>query len=130
MDEKMEQYIFDESNGLWYQQCGDYYIPCLALTNDEEYQIGKYGRMHRSFLQEYHPVLYSTLLARGTLWKVLIDVDRACRERMEVMCQSMKEQEGVTEALKAANQMEWVRCMNSIRDRAEESILHELVYVV
>lgn len=130
MEEKIEQYIFDESNGLWYQRCRDCYIPCLTLAENEDYQIGKYGRMHRRFLQEHHPIFYSTLLAKGTLWKVLTDVDWACRERMEIMCQAMAEQENVTEALKAADQMEWVRRMNSIRNRAKEIVLRELVYAV
>lgn len=76
MGEKMKEYIFDEANGLWYQRCGDYYIPCLTLDDGEDYQIGKYGRMHRSFL----------------------------RERMDTICATMKKQEGVTEALKAADQ--------------------------
>ena len=130
MDEKLEPYVFDESNGLWYQLCGDYYIPCLTLPESENYQIGKYGRMHRSFLQECHPAVYSALLAKGTLWKVLADVDRACQERMEFMILAMKKQEGVTEALKAADPMEWVRHMNSIHNRAEEIVLHEVVYAL
>lgn len=124
----MEQYIFNESNGLWYQLCGDYYIPRLTLGEDENLRIGKYGRMHRRFLQEHRPVLYSVLLTSGKLFRVLANVDRACRERMDVLIPAMKEREGVTEALKAADQMEWVRRMNSIHNRAEEIVLRELVY--
>ena len=128
MKGKMEPYIYDESNGLWYQLCGDYYIPCLTLGEDEDYDIGKYGRMHRAYLKDYRPGVYTTLVMNGTLFRVLADVERSCRERMEVTISAMKEQEGVTEAMKAANQMEWVRRMNSIHNRAEEIILHELVY--
>lgn len=128
MENKLDEYIYDESNGLWYQLCGDYYIPCLTLGEDEDYEIGKYGRMHRAYLKDHRPGVYTTLVMNGTLFRVLEDVERSCRERMEVMISAMKEQEGVTETLKAADQMEWVRRMNSIHNRAEEIVLHELVY--
>ena len=119
--------IFEEMGGT-YRQVGDYLIPNITLPDDGEYQIGKYGRMHRSYLKEHRPVLYANFLTSGTLHRHLAEIDQACNERMEILVSDMAEQEGVTEALKAADQMEWVRRMNSIRNRAEEIVLTELVY--
>ena len=119
--------IFEEMGGT-YRQVGDYFIPNLVLSNDGEYQIGKYGRMRRSYLKEHRPSLYSTLILDGILFKHLAEIDQACNERMENIVSAMAKQEGVTEALKAANQIEWVCRMNSIRNRAEEIVLTELVY--
>ena len=118
--------LFEEMGGTYHWE-GDYLIPDLELPEQEEYQLGKYGRLHRSFLKEHHPARYSHLILEGRLWNHLVEIDRSCRKRMEVMVDAMKRQEGVTEALKAADQMEWVRRMNSIQSRAEESVLHELV---
>ncbi len=119
--------IFEELGGT-YTKVGDYYIPDLVLPEQEEYQIGKYGNLHRRYLKEHRPVLYANYLTNGTLHKHLAEIDKACRERMKILCSGMAEREGVTEALKAADQMEWVRRMNSIRNRAEEIVLFELVY--
>ena len=110
--------IFEEMGGT-YRQVGDYFIPNITLPDDGEYQIGKYGRMRRSYLKKYRKILYNNYLA---------EIDQACNERIENIISAMAKQEGVTEALKATNQMEWVRYMNSIRNRAEEIILTELVY--
>ena len=119
--------IFEEMDGT-YRQVGDYFIPNLVLPDDSEYQIGKYGRMRRSYLKEHRPILYTNLLTSGTLHRHLAEIDQACNERMAIIVSDMAKQEGVTEALKAADQMEWVRRMNSIRSRAEEIVLTELVY--
>ena len=119
--------IFEEMGGT-YRQVGDYFIPNITLPDDGEYQICKYGRMRRSYLKEHRPSLYSTLILDGILFKHLAEIDQACNERMETIISAMAKQEGVTEALKAADQMEWVRRMNSIRNRAEEIVLSELVY--
>ena len=119
--------IFKEMGGT-YRQVGDYFIPNITLPDDGEYQIGKYGRMRRSYLKEHHPILYNNYLLEGTLFKHLAEIDQDCNERMEIVVSAMAKQEGVTEALKAADQMEWVRRINSIRNRAEEIILTELVY--
>ena len=119
--------IFEEMGGT-YRQVGDYFIPNITLPDDGEYQIGKYGRMRRSYLKEYRKILYNNYVLEGTLFKHLAEIDQACNERIENIISSMAKQEGVTEALKATNQMEWVRYMNSIRNRAEEIILTELVY--
>ena len=119
--------IFEEMGGT-YRQVGDYFIPNITLPDDGEYQIGKYGRMRRSYLKEYRKILYNNYVLEGTLFKHLAEIDQACNERIENIISAMAKQEGVTEALKATNQMEWVRYMNRIRNRAEEIILTELVY--
>ena len=119
--------IFEEMGGT-YRQVGDYFIPNITLPDDGEYQIGKYGRMRRSYLKAHRPVLYANYLTSGTLHQHLAEIDQACNERMEIIVSAMAKQESVTETLKAADQLEWVRRMNSIRSRAEEIILTELVY--
>lgn len=98
------------------------------MPDTGDYTIGKYGRMRRTYLKDHHPAFYSTLILDGTLFKHLAEIEQACNERMEVITTAMVKQEGVTEALKAADQMEWVRRMNNIRNRAEEVVLQELVY--
>ena len=119
--------IFEEVGGT-YRQVGDYFIPNITLPDDGEYQIGKYGRMRRSYLKEYRKILYNNYVLEETLFKHLAEIDQVCNERIENIVSAMAKQEGVTEALKAADQIEWVRRMNSIRNRAEEIVLHELVY--
>ena len=119
--------IFEEMGGT-YRQVGDYLIPNLVLPDDGDYQIGKYGRMRRSYLQEHRKILYTNYVMEGMLFKHLAEIDQACNERMEIIVSAMSEQEGVNEALKAADQMEWVRRKNNIRNRAEEIILNELIY--
>ena len=113
---------------LTYRKCGDYYIPNLTLRDSKEYSIGKYGWMRRTYLEKHRPFLYHELLVTERLMAHLEEIDTACREQLEVMEKDMMAQEGVTEALKAADHMEWVRRCNSIRSRAEEVILRELVY--
>lgn len=111
--------IFEEMGGT-YRQVGDYFIPSITLPDDGEYQIGKYGRMRRSYLKEYRKILYNNYVLEGTLFKYLAEIDQIGNERIENIVSAMAKQEGVTEALKAADQIEWVRRMNSIRNRAEE----------
>ena len=123
----MKKTIFEEMGGT-YRQEGDYLIPNLALPDEPEYQIGKYGRMRRNYLKEHRPVLYANLLTSGTLHRHLAEIDQACNERMEIIVSAMAKQEDVTETLKASAQMEWVRHMNSIRSLVEEIVLTELVY--
>ena len=113
---------------LTYTKVGDYYIPDLALDDDAEYEIGLYGRMRARFLKEHHSGTYTSLRLTGKLWKHLAEIDTACNERMDFLISTMAKQEGVTEALKATDQMEWVGRINNIRNRAEEIIFHELVY--
>ena len=119
--------LFEEMGGT-YRQEGDYLIPNLSLPDESEYQIGKYGRMRRSYLKEHRPILYANYLTSGTLHRHLAEIDEACNERMVIIVSAMAKQEDGTETLKASDQMEWVRRMNSIRSRAEEIVLAELVY--
>ena len=119
--------IFEEMGGT-YRQVGYYFIPNITLPDDGEYQIGKYGRMRRSYLKKYRKILYNNYVLEGTLFKHLAEIDQVCNERIENIVSAMAKQEGVTEAFKAADQIEWVRRMNSICNRAEEIILTELVY--
>ena len=113
---------------LTYTKVGDYYIPDLALDDDAECEIGTYGRMRQRFLEEHPHGTYTSLLLTGKLWKHLTDIDTDCHERMDFLISTMAKQEGITESLKASNQMEWLGRMNNIRSRAEEIVLHELVY--
>ena len=112
---------------ITYSKCGDVYLPDLKIE-DGAMTIGKYGRMRKRYLKEHRPALYSNLLLADELFRHLAEIDRACEDRMELIIRQIKETEGVTEALKAADQMEWVRRMNNVRSRAEEIMLHELVY--
>ena len=119
--------LFEQMGGTYCRE-GDFLIPNLVLPDTGDYQIGKYGRMRRSYLKDHRPVLYANLLTSGTLHRHLAEIDQACNERMEIIVSAMAKWEDVTEVLKAADQMEWVRRMNSIRSRAEEIVLTELVY--
>ena len=110
-----------------YHRCGDYLLPDLTIP-DEPVTLGKYGRMRKTYLQAHKPILYNALLLSGELTKHLAEVDEQCRERLETLVPQMMQQEGVDEALKASNQMEWVARMNNIHARAEEILLNELVY--
>ena len=117
--------LFEEMGGI-YRQVGDYFIPNLILPDDSDYRIGKYGRLRRNYLKEHRKILYTNYVAEGTLFKHLSEIDQACNERMEIIVPAMAKQEGVTEALKAADQMEWVRRKNSIHSRAEEIVLDKV----
>ena len=123
----MEQSLY-EKQGRSYTKVGDYLLPNLVLDETERRHIGKYGRLRKRYLKEHRRALYTNLLLTGKLDQHLTEIDEACEDRMELIARQMAKREGVTEALKAADQMEWVRRMNSIRNRAEEIVLHELVY--
>lgn len=112
---------------LTYTRNGDNLFPALYLE-DANLPIGKYGLLRKSYLKEHKHGCYSSLLLTGKLDAHLAEIDRTCTERVELITNQMAQREGVTEALKAADQMEWVRHMNSIRNRAEEVVLSELVY--
>ena len=111
-----------------YSQCRDYLIPNLVLPEEEQHTIGKYGRMRKRYLQEHRPVLYSNLILSCKLFQHLSEIDHACVDRMDLLTRQMADREGVTEALKAVDQFEWVRHMNSIHNRLEEIVMNELVY--
>ena len=125
---EMKKHIYDESNGLWYERIGDYYIPVLTLSSEEQRPIEKYGRMHREYLREVHPARLNTLTLTGELWTYLADLNEQAQERLDTIIEQMKTAEGVTEELKRTHQMEWVRRCNNIHNRAEEIVLHEMIY--
>ena len=119
-----------EQMGGTYRQEGDYLIPNLLPPEGSDTPLGKYGRLWRTFLKEHHNGIYTAMLMDGSLWNHLHEIDQSCKERLDRIVTQMAEQENVTENLKAADQMEWVRRMNNIHNGAEEIVLHELVYDV
>ena len=124
----MEKYIYDKNNGLWYEQLGDYYLPCLVVTPMEKQTIGAWGRKHQQYLKEYRPVLYSKLVLNGRLHSYLVGIDDQARNRLSLLSTHLAKAEGVNERLKERDQMAWVRAMNNIRNCAEEVILSDLIY--
>ena len=110
-----------------YTLVGDYYIPNIALP-EENRPIGRWGRLHRNYLEKHHPIIFNDLVLSGQLWIYLADLNEQAQERLSLIVEQMKASEGVTEELKAADQMAWVGAMNSIRNRAEEIILREMIY--
>ena len=113
---------------LTYTKVGDYYIPDIKAPDVPKHPIGKYGRMRKKYLAEHRPVLYEALVLGGTLWEHLSEIEQSCNGRMEYLTTKTEKSEGVTEELKATDQMEWVRRKSSIHHRAEETVLHELVF--
>ena len=113
---------------LIYHRNGDYLLPDLGLAEAEQRPVGKYGWMRLRYLEEHRPGLYTRLLLSGTLMEHLQEIDRTCQERLEHLTRQMQAQEGVTEELKAMNQMEWVQRMNAIHHQIEEILLAELVF--
>ena len=114
-------------NGIDYVLVGEYYIPDLTLPKEIR-PIGKYGHMHREYLKEHNPMRYDDLVLSGQFWTYLADLNEQAKNRLQLIIKQMKEAESVNEELKAHDQMAWVRAMNSIHSRAEESILRELIY--
>lgn len=124
----MEKTIYDESNGLWYELRGDYYIPCLAVPVQEKRPIGIWGQRHLRYIKAERKALYTELLTSGRLNTYLADINEQATEQMLLLTKQMAEREGVTEQLKAQDQMLWVQRMNNIRDRAIEIVNHDLIY--
>ena len=125
----MDKYIYDKRNGLWYELQGDYYIPCLELPAEkEERHIGVWGQRHRRYLKAIRRALYTSLLTSGKLNSYLADIDRQAEEMFSRLVKQLSEKEGVTETLKAENQMLWVQKMNNLRNAAMEIVLNELIY--
>ena len=126
--DKLEPRIHDEANGLDYVLVGDYYIPAIELPEDDDRPIGKWGRMHRAYLEETNPLLLNHLILTGRLHTYLADLNEQAQNRCRLIIRQMAAAEGVTEELKRQSQWEWVRAMNSIVDCAEETIKRELIY--
>ena len=124
----MDKYIYNEKNGLWHELQGDYYLPCLKLPEERTAYIGILGQRHLRYLKLYHRVRYYILLTSGKLNRYLADIDHQAKELFSQLVSQMAAAEGVTETLKASDQMEWVRRMNSIQNRAGEIVESELIY--
>ena len=125
--EKLNTRLHNENNGLDYVLVGDYYFPTLILAEDS-FPVGRWGRMYKRYLKEHHPARYQALLLSGRLNSSLADIDAQAEEQLELLTQQMAEREGVNEEFKVTDQMEWVRRMNNIRNRAEEVVKTTLIY--
>ena len=122
----MDKYIYNASNGLWYERCGDYYLLCLAL--DEEKPVGVWGERYRRYLKEHQRGIYDEMLLNGTLDDHVVEIDRQAEEMFERLTAEMAKRDGITEQLKASDQMAWVGAMNRVRSIAEEAVLNDLIY--
>lgn len=127
---ELKKSIHDNANGLDYTLVNDHYLPNLtAAALAEQHPTGQWGRLHKTYLKAQHPVRYNQLLLSGELGNYLAKLDKQAEEQLALIVRQMREAEGVTEARKAANQLDWVRRMNNIRNRAEEIIVSELIFV-
>ena len=124
----MDKYIYDENNGLWYERRGDYYVPCLTISEEEQQPIGIWGRRHLRYIREYRKGLYNSLLLSGKLNGYLADLNEQAKDMFFRLAKELSEKEGITETLKAAGQIEWVRRMNAVREMATEIVNHDLTY--
>ena len=124
----MEKYKYDESNGLWYELQGDYYLPCLKLPEEEQVHIGVWGQRHLNYLRKNKRVLLSGLQLSGKLNSYLANIDKQAEDMFSRLVKQMAEREDITEELKEENQMEWVRQMNNIRNRANEIVNADLIF--
>ncbi len=122
--------LFEEMGGT-YRQVGDYLIPNLALSAEEkEIRLGKWGKTHKDYLKNHKRLMFDIMLTKGTLFRYLAEIDKQAQEMFDRLMEQMLKAEGITEQLKADNQMEWVCRMNNIRNRAEEIVLYEIIYTV
>lgn len=125
----MEKYIYDNSNGLWYELHGDYYLPCLVISEKELHTIDMWGRKHQQYLMKHRPIVYNDLILNGKLYSYLADIDTQARNKLDLIVKQLTEKEGVNEQLKAQDQLTWIRTMNNIRNRAEEVTNTEVIFV-
>lgn len=123
----MDKYIFNETNGLWYELIGDYYFPCLTVPAEKEQPVGVWGQRHKRYLKEHRPALYNALLLSGKLNSYLADIDQQAQELFDTIIQQMAHAQGVAEELKAADQMAWIGQMNSVQASAIEILNKEVI---
>ena len=129
-NKELKQTIIDERTGIEYNLVNDYYIPNIILPKPRRTgNVGKYGRMRARYLRENKKVEYSLMLIDNELTSHLLDIDDICRERVDLLIKQIAEKENVNEELKEKNQLEWVACMNNIKNRAEEIIANEIIFV-
>ena len=124
----MDKYIFDESNGLWYELQGDYYIPCLILSEEEQQPIGLWGQRHKEYLKEHKQFIYTTMLIEGTLNCYLADINQQAEQMFHRLIEKMAQKQGVTEYLKEEQTMEWIGLMNNIQSCVREIVNSEIIY--
>ena len=124
----MEKVIYDKSNGLWYELQGDYYIPCLKLPDEEQVEVGVWGMRHLEYIKHHRKGFYTSLLIGCELNRYLADVNKQAEEMFDTLISQYKIAEGITEQLKANNQMEWVAQMNNIRQRVTETVNREIIF--
>ena len=122
----MDKYIYDDTNGLWYERCGDYYLPCLVLP--EQKSVGKWGQKYRTYLRKHKREVYKTFQSKGILDEHIAEVNQQAEEMFDRLVEQIAMRQGVTEQLKADNQMAWVSAMNHVRSIAEETVLSDLIY--
>lgn len=125
----MEKYKYDENNELWYELKGDYYLPCLTLPEQDDRPIGIWGNRREKYLRRHRKILYTNLLTSCKLHTHLADIDEEATRMFDRLVEQMARQEGVTEQLKAKNQMLWVRRMNNIRAQSREIVYNEIIYI-
>ena len=124
----MEKYVYDENNGLWYELQGDYYIPCLKLPDEEQVEIGIWGQRHLEYIKHHRKGFYTSLVLDCKLNRYLADINKHAEEIFATLISQYKNAEGITEQLKADNQLEWVARMNNIRQRVTEIVNDNLIY--
>ncbi len=124
----MQKHIYDEKNGLWYELHGDYYLPCLTVLPEEMRPIGVWGQRHLRYIREHRKVLYTELQMTGRLNSYLAGLNEQAEDLFSRLVEQMAAREGVTEQLKAQDQLLWVQRMNNIRDRAMEVVNNDLIY--
>ena len=124
----MEKYIYDKNNGLWYELEGDYYIPCLKLPDEEQVEIGVWGQRRLEYIKHHRKGFYTSLVIGCELNRYLADINKQAEEMFDILVLQYKTTEGITEQLKADNQLEWVKRMNNIRQKATEIVNVEIIY--
>ena len=125
----MDKFIYNETNGLWYELQGDYYLPCLKLPEERTAYIGVWGQRHLRYIREHRKVFYIKLLTSGKLQSHLADVEEQAQELFDHLMKQRAEREGITEKLKADNQMEWVGRMSNLRSAVTETVNAEVIFV-
>lgn len=125
----MQKQSYDENNGLWYELHGDYYLPCLTESLEKQHPVGVWGQRHLRYLRQHRKALYMELLVSGKLNRYLVDLNEQAEEMFSRLVEQMAACEGVTEQLKARDQMLWVQRMNNIRDRAIEVVNNDLICI-
>ena len=125
----MENRIYDEKNGLWYELQGDYYLPCLTLSEEENHHIGVWGQRHARYLKQHHKIIYMNLLTSGKLNDYLVDIENQAENMFLQIVKQLAESENITEELKAKNPMIWCSQLNNIRERATEIVNAKIIYV-